>query len=77
METGPGGDSHFEVQSLTNLRTNSTSGLEGLTPAINGDSSADFAAPSDRGRNLERRLKALEDQVAKLHEEIQKIRDEL
>jgi hypothetical protein len=78
LELSPAGDSHFEVQSVTNLRTNGTAGVDGTTPPANGaDGSTDFAAPADRANNVERRLKALEDQIAKLREEIQKLRDEL
>ncbi len=77
-ETGPAGDSHFEVQSVTNLRTGDTAGADGLSSTPNGaDKSTDFAAPADRNNNVERRLKALEDQIAKLREEIEKIRNEL
>jgi hypothetical protein len=76
-ETGPAGDSHFEVQFLTNLRTNGTFGVDGTAFSSAGGPASEFAAPSDRRSNIELRLKALEDQVAKLHEEIQKIRDEL
>jgi hypothetical protein len=78
VEAGPAGDSHFEVQSVTNLRTGGTAGADGLSSTPNGaDRSTDFAAPADRTSNVERRLKALEDQIAILREEIEKIRDEL
>jgi hypothetical protein len=78
LEPGPAGDSHFEVQSLTNLRTGGIARVDGLNSPPNGaNGSTDFAAPADRANNVERRLKALEDQIAKLHEEIQKLRDEL
>jgi glycine cleavage system aminomethyltransferase T len=78
LETGPAGDSHFEVQSVTNLRTLGTAGVDGIGSTPKGaDRSTDFAVPDDRTNNVERRLKALEDQIAKLHDEIQKIRDEL
>jgi hypothetical protein len=78
LEPGPAGDCHFEVQSVTNLRTGGIARVDGLNSTPNGsDRSTDFAAPADRPNNVERRLKALEDQIAKLHEEIQKLRDEL
>jgi hypothetical protein len=78
LETGPAGDSHFEVRSVTNLRTLGAAGVDGISSTPNSaDRSTDFAAPDDPGTNIERRLKALEDQIAKLHDEIQKIRDEL
>ena len=63
---------------MTNLRTGGIARVDGLNPTPNGaDRSTDFAAPADLPNNVERRLKALEDQIAKLHEEIQKLRDEL
>ena len=78
LEPGPAGDSHFEVQCVTNLRTGGIARVDGLNSPPNGaDGLTDFAAPADRANNVERRLKALEDQIAKLHEEIQKLRDEL
>jgi hypothetical protein len=83
METGPAGDTHFEVLTATNLRTNASASNDFNVPDRSGpgrlpaDGSGDFAAPSGRQGDVERRLKALEDQIAQLREEIQKIRDEL
>jgi hypothetical protein len=83
MEAGPAGDTHFEVVTATNLRTNATTsndvdGRPSTRPArLPADGSGDFAAPSSRQGDVERRLKALEDQIAQLREEIRKIRDEL
>jgi hypothetical protein len=83
MEAGPAGDTHFEVVTATNLRTNATTsnGVEVPPRPVRGrlpaDGSGDFAAPSARQGDVERRLKALEDQISELREEIRKIRDEL
>jgi hypothetical protein len=58
--------------------TNAAARADELSAPANGiDRSTDFAAPAYQTNNVERRLKALEEQIAKLHEEIQKIRDEL
>ena len=58
LETGPGGDSHFEVQSVKNLRTNAAARADELSaPADGFDRSADFAAPANQTNNVERRLK--------------------
>ena len=79
METGPGVDTHLEAQTVTNLRTNArVSGEIGPTPARPpADGSRDFAPQPTTASQVERRLKALEDQVAQLREEIQRLRDEL
>jgi hypothetical protein len=97
METGPEGDTHLEVQTVTNLRNNASAENEagppppapgalrrvgpparrpvGLRPVLDG--SADFAPPRATNDEIERRLKALENEVAQLRREIQKLRDEL
>jgi hypothetical protein len=80
METGPAGDNHFEVQSATNLRTNATVGTDTgarLPPVrieTEPDHASDFAASPDQTKNVARRLKALEDQIAQLREEIRLLR---
>jgi hypothetical protein len=79
-ETGPAGDTHFEVQSATNLRTDSTIGgddgrpLRPLRFEAAADSSSNFDAPPAHAGNVERRLKALEEQIAQLREEIRRLR---
>jgi hypothetical protein len=83
MEAGPAGETHFEVVAATNLRTNATTTNDVDGAARPGPGrfhalgSGDFAIPAARQGDVERRLKALEDQIAQLHEEIRKIRDEL
>jgi hypothetical protein len=82
METGPAGDRHFESQSVTNLRTNATAAadvagpLSAATAAIAADGSSDFAASADRAENVEKRLKALEDQITQLRAEIRRLQRE-
>jgi hypothetical protein len=83
METGPAGDTHFEVLTATNLRTNASASNDVAGPPSRSsgrvalDESGDFAATPNQPGDVERRLKALEDQIAQLREEIRKIRDEL
>ncbi len=80
METGPAGDTHFEVQSATNLRSNATVAADaiGPVPSLSADVAADgsneFAASPLRNDNVERRLKAMEDQISQLREEIRRLR---
>ena len=80
METGPAGDKHFEIQSATNLRSNVTVAADGvgsvppLSAAVATDGSNDFAASPSRTENVERRLKALEDQISQLRAEIRRLR---
>jgi hypothetical protein len=80
METGPEGDNHFEVQSATNLRTNATVGTDTGAPLppvrieTEPDHASDFAASPDQTKDVARRLKALEDQIAQLREEIRLLR---
>jgi hypothetical protein len=79
-ETGPDGDTHFEVQTATNLGTNASVGTEPggpRPPRLAPGSSRDFEANSAPAESVERRLKALEDQIVQLKDEIQKLRDEL
>jgi hypothetical protein len=83
-ETGPAGDTHFEVQSVTNLRSKDTAenpdyangpplprgwrGRGALPP------SAERRLVGNRGADNEQRLRALEDQVEQLRREIQRLR---
>lgn len=74
-ETGPVGDTHLEVQSVTNLRTNATAKnpdfANGPPPPPPGRGVA-AGRPADR----EQRLRDLEDQVDQLRREIQRLRRE-
>jgi hypothetical protein len=73
METGPAGDTHFEVLTATNLRTNASASKDVAGPPSR---SSGRVAPDESG-DVERRLKALEDQIVQLREQIRKIREEL
>jgi hypothetical protein len=61
METGPEGDSHLEIQSITNLRTNDSFNRPG-------------GSLSPRGGNIEERLRALEERVDQLFREVERLR---
>ena len=79
METGPAGDKHLEVRTITNLGTNATV-EDGDAPRPQPGRSEFDAAGADRaaGRPLDRedRLKALEDQIDRLSQEIARLRRE-
>ena len=79
METGPAGDTHLEVQTATNLRTNASASNDSgpLAGRAVRDGSADFAPSRTITDEVDSRLRALEKQVAELREEIQRLRDEL
>ena len=79
METGPAGDTHLEVQTATNLRTSASANNDTGPPdaRLALDGSTDFAPQRTPSDQVERRLKALEDQIAQLREEIQRLRNEL
>jgi hypothetical protein len=81
METGPEGDSHLEVQAVTNLRTNTSIRNEviGSPPGPEraaADDSDDFAVNPDRPGDVERRIKAMEARIDQLREEIRRLRSE-
>jgi hypothetical protein len=81
METGRAGDTHLEVQTATNLRTNATAIDDVAGPLLGPgrvapDGSGDILALPDRSANVERRLKQLEDQIAQLREEVRRLRRE-
>jgi hypothetical protein len=75
METGPAGDTHLEVQTVTNLRTNASAENDGLQPSdrIGSGNSGGFASSTERGGDVERRLKALEEQITQLRAEIRRL----
>ena len=83
METGPAGDTHFEVLRATNLRTstsasNDVPGPPSRSPGrVAPDDSDDFAATTNQSADDERRLKALENQMVELLRGNPKLRDEL
>ena len=72
-ETGPAGDSHFEVQSVTNLRSNDTAENPDFA---NGPPPGPRAAAPGRRADREQRLRDLEDQVDQIRREIERLRRE-
>jgi hypothetical protein len=71
METGPAGDAHLEVQTMTNVRTDVTASNDVAGRGRIG--SDEIAVSPERGDDVERRLKALEDQIAQLREEVRRL----
>ena len=71
-ETGPKGDIHFEVQSVTNLRTNKTA----ENPDFANDPPPGRGVAPARPADREERLRDLEDQVDQLRRDIQRLRRE-
>ena len=75
-ETGPAGDTHFEVQGVTNLRTNAAAEnpdfANGPPPPPPGPARLAPGRFADR----EQRLRDLENQVEQLQREIQRLRRE-
>src|SRR5207249_1335936 len=72
-ETGPAGDTHFEVQRVTNLRTSATAENPDLA---NGPPPGPSRAAPVRPADREQRLRDLEDQIDQLRREIQRLRRE-
>ena len=72
VETGKRGEVRFEVQSVTNLRTNTT--VENPELA-DGRSPRSVTAPNDAG-DREQRLRDLQDQVERLQREIERLKSE-
>jgi hypothetical protein len=84
-ETGPAGDTHFEIQSVTNLRSNDTAEnpefANGPPPPPPGPRGRAVPPPPNADRpspraDRDQRLRDLEDQVDQLRREIQRLRRE-
>jgi hypothetical protein len=85
-ETGPAGDTHFEVRSVANLRTNNSAdnpdfdnGPPPPPPPRGPRGRADRPPPpppADLGADRDQRLRALERQVEQLRREIERLRRE-
>ncbi|HEV8060021.1 MAG TPA: bZIP transcription factor [Gemmataceae bacterium] len=71
METGPEGDTHLEIQTLTNLRTNETVANDG--PPASPTPSAERISARGKG-GLEERVSELENQLDQLRREIQRLK---
>jgi len=72
METGPEGDAKLEVQRVTNLRT----GAARVNEDLPAPPPPDLRSADDRPRDTEARLRALEDKVDRLIDEIRRSRRE-
>lgn len=72
MESGPAGDTHLEVQTLTNVRTKISRDNDG-TPPPPPDRRR---AASDRSGNREQRLRDLENQLEQIRRKIERLRRE-
>ncbi|WP_422931998.1 hypothetical protein [Singulisphaera sp. PoT] len=70
METGPAGDTHLEVRAVTNLATNRE------VKSDRAGTSADFDASPGRDDDLRRQIEALEDRIARLQDEVRRLRNE-
>jgi hypothetical protein len=75
-ETGPAGDTHFEVETLTNLRSNARAENPDFANAPPPPPPARRGAAPARPGEREQRLRDLEDQVEQLRREIQRLRRE-
>ena len=73
METGPEGDTHLEVLTLTNMRTKATVENDAPPPPPPG---GPRGAGRDRPADPERRIQALEDRVDRLQKEIERLKRE-
>ena len=74
METGPAGDTHFEVQSVTDLRTNTTAtnpDFVGGPPPVNAQAVGGPQIPVE----LEQRLRAIESRLDQLQHDIERLRE--
>jgi hypothetical protein len=71
METGPAGDTHFEVWSVTNLRTNASAENPDFA---NGPRPPRGGQAADRPGGPEERLRSLEEKVDRLLREMERLR---
>jgi hypothetical protein len=78
METGPAGDTHFEVQSVTNLRTNQTASNPDFVGGPAAGAAPGFATPMPPGEipvGLEMRLRSIEKRLDQLQRDIDRLRE--
>lgn len=78
METGPAGDTHFEVQSVTNLRTNQMANNPDFAGSPVPPAGPRVATPLPSGdipAGLEARLQKIEKRLDQLQREIDHLRD--
>lgn len=75
IETGPAGDTHFEVQSVTNLRSNQTVTNPDFAGAPAGPGFAPPAAPGEIPASLETRLRNIENRLDQIQRDIARLRE--
>jgi len=73
-ETGPAGDTHFEVQSVTNVKTNATAENADFVNGPPALASVPQPAPAINGTDVERRLQDLQKQIDSLRREIERLK---
>jgi hypothetical protein len=73
-ETGPAGDTHFEVQKVTNVQTNATAENPDFLGASPGLAAAPQPGPALNSGDIERRLQDLQSQIDALRREIDRLR---
>jgi hypothetical protein len=74
METGPAGDTHFEVQSVTDLRINTTATNPDFVGAPSS-SSVQVVGASQIPVELEQRLRSIEGRLDQLQHDIDRLRE--
>jgi hypothetical protein len=73
-ETGPAGDTHFEVQKITNVQTNATAENPDFIGASPGSAAPPQPGAAINTGDIERRLQDLQAQIDALRREIDRLR---
>jgi len=73
-ETGPAGDTHFEIRSLRNVRTNATAENTDFTTGPPTLAPGPQPAPAVNAADIEHRLRDMQNQIDALRREIDRLR---
>jgi hypothetical protein len=73
-ETGPAGDTHFEIRSLRNVRTNATAENPDFTNGPPTLAPGPQSAPAVNATDIEHRLRDMQNQIDALRREIDRLR---
>jgi hypothetical protein len=73
-ETGPAGDTHFEVQKVTNVQTNATAENSDFNGPSPGLAAGPQSGPAINCGDVDRRLQDLQNQIDVLRREIDRLR---
>jgi hypothetical protein len=73
-ETGPAGDTHFEIRSLTNVRTNATAENPDFVTGPPTLAPGPQPAPAVNAADIEQRLRDMQNQIDALRREIDRLR---